>query len=116
MAKAKSNGYLGLDHDFIRSDRVRSLSTKAGWLLIGIADRYNGRNNGHIPYSVKEAAAWLHCHHRTARRTFDELKEAGLIEAIRIGSFYGKTGTATRWRLTFYPGARCAPSTRRGEV
>jgi DNA-binding IscR family transcriptional regulator len=82
--------------------------------MIALADRYNGRNNSAIPYSVKETMAWLHCSHKTARRTFSELKNAGLIEVVRPGSFNGKKGTATLWRLTFlhnkHRSARSSPA------
>ncbi len=105
MSKPKNSGFLSLDHDFVRSDKVASLSAKGKALMFAMADRYNGRNNGSIPYSVKEAMTWLHCGTSTALRTFRELEDASLIVAVRKGSFDHKNGvrkgTATEWQLTF---------------
>ncbi len=101
----KPNSYLGFDHDFIRSDVVVALSARGKALILAMADRYNGRNNGSIPYSVKEAMAWLHCGKSTAIRTLQEVEAAGLIVSVRKGSFENKAGarkgTATKWQLTF---------------
>ena len=105
MNKPKSNGFLSLDHDFLRSGVVMALSARGKALILAMADRYNGRNNGSIPYSVKEAMAWLHCGKSTAIRTLQEVEAAGLIMTIQKGSFENKAGarkgTATKWRLTF---------------
>ena len=101
----KANGYLSLDHDFIRSDAMSSLSARGQVLVFVMADRYNGRNNGRIPYSVKEAMERLHCSKSTAIRTLQELKAAGLIAPVEKGSFTHKNGarkgTATTWQLNF---------------
>ena len=70
----KPNSYLGLDHDFIRSDVVVALSARGKALILTMADRYNGRNNGSIPYSVKEAMAWLHCSPIPRSRPFEKWK------------------------------------------
>jgi hypothetical protein len=74
-------------------------------LLIEIWWRYNGRNNGAIPYSVDEAAEFLDCSPNTIRRWFRELREAGFIVLMRGGSFHQKTGQhrAREWRLTMEP-------------
>ncbi len=105
MSKSKKNGFLSLDHDFVRSDTVASLSARGKALMLAMADRYNGRNNGSIPYSVKEAMAWLHCSPNTAIKTLREVEAAGLIVPGQKGSFDNKTGarkgTATKWQLTF---------------
>jgi hypothetical protein len=67
--------------------------------------RYNGSNNGAIPLSVREAAAWCRCGTSTALRYLNELQEAGLIESVALGSFHIKAGPnrmmATTWRLHF---------------
>ena len=101
-ALPKTNGFVRLDHNFVRSDPVVALSSHGKALLLAMADRYNGRNNGRIPFSYDEARRWLHCSSATAKRTFGELKVAGLIEVVQPGSFYGRQGAATEWRLIFY--------------
>jgi len=99
------NGFLALDHDFIRSAAMIALSANGKALILAIADRFNGRNNGAIPYGVADATAWLHCSKSTALRTFREIEAAGLIECVERGSFVNKAGArkgvTSRWRLTF---------------
>ena len=101
----KANGFLALDHDFIRSPEMAALSAKGKLLIFGMTDRYNGRNNGKIPYSAREVMRWLSCGPATALRALDELEQAGLITATRRGSFADKSGArkkeATTWRLNF---------------
>ena len=105
--KAVPNGFLSLDHAFVRSPRIVALSANGKALLLAIADRYNGQNNGGIPYSISEAMAWLHCSRSTAIRALQELQDAALIECTAKGSHIHKAGerkgTASLWRLTFKP-------------
>jgi hypothetical protein len=76
-------------------------------LLIYIWRRYNGRNNGRITYSQREAERYLGCSPKRAVRWFRELQEAGFIVAVQRGTFSQKTGVianrATTWRLTMEP-------------
>lgn len=99
----KNIGFLRLDHDFLRSERYAACSVYEKCLYIAIADRFNGRNNGAIPYSVTEAARWIPCSRRTAWKAFQGLQERGLIIARAKGSFDYKTGAnkgkATEWYL-----------------
>jgi hypothetical protein len=101
----KANGFLSLDHNFIRSEIVADLSPRAKLLIFGMADRYNGKNNGQIIYSIRDAMRWLRCSARTAIHALKELQDAGLIEATVRGSFDHangrRKGMATKWRLTF---------------
>ena len=95
--------FIMLPRDVVRSEQGQALSPKAGWLLVGLFDRYNGRNNGEIVFSARQAKEWLKCSSMTAHRAFDELEHAGFIEAVERGSFDVKSGRgrATTWRLTF---------------
>lgn len=100
---AKGNGFIGIEHDLVRSQVWRDLSSNATRLLIDIWDQYNGRNNGDVPYSVAQAVQCLHCSKSTAIRTFAELREATLIERMHKGSFAAgdRKGESSKWRLTF---------------
>jgi hypothetical protein len=100
----KVNGFIKLERDLVRSERWHGLSIGARALLIEIWSWHNGKNNGAIRYGVRQAQADLHCTHRTARRWFRELEDAGLIEVVERGGFRWKTGAregrATAWRIT----------------
>ncbi len=87
MAKAKINGFIKLDREFVQSEKWQTLSAAARSLLIEIWALYNGYNNGDIPYGIRQAAKSLGCGKSTAMRKFAELEQAGLIEATRKASF-----------------------------
>jgi len=95
--------FLSLDHEFLRSEKFAAATGNEKALYFAIADRFNGRNNGKIPYSVREAIRWLHCSKTTALRAFHGLQERGLIVPVIKGSFAQKTAArqrrATEWYL-----------------
>jgi hypothetical protein len=65
--------------------------------------RYNGSNNGRIPYSVREAAKALNVSGQTAMRTFQLLEDRGFIRCKKKGAFSLKAApSASEWRLTEY--------------
>ena len=80
-----------------------SLSAQARALYVHIALRYNGRNNGHIGLSVRDAAAECRLAKDTAARAFSELVERGFIELAQAGAFNLKVRHAAEWRLTALP-------------
>ncbi len=104
MNKEKYNGFIRLEHDLVRSGVWAGLSANATRLLIGIWDQYNGHNNGYLPYGTEQAMRLLRCSTSTAKRTFAELKDAGLIMTVKKGSFARKDqarrGEVTEWRVT----------------
>ena len=106
-------GFMSLDHDFIRSDVMTALTPRATLLVFGMADRFNGKNNGRISYSVKEAMQWLGCSKLSARAALDELQRAGLIEVAVDAHFDHKAGAqrgvARKWRLLFLRAKRRYP-------
>lgn len=81
----------------------RSLSAQARALYVHIAVRYNGRNNGCIAFSVRDAAAECRLAKDTAARAFAELVEKGFLELAQPGAFSFKTRHAAEWRLTALP-------------
>jgi DNA-binding transcriptional MocR family regulator len=78
----------------------KSLSGNQRALYVEIAARYDGSNNGRIPYSVREAAQALHIGKATAAREMIVLEERGFIVAMMRGAFNVKLKLATEWRLT----------------
>ena len=108
--KRPGTGFIRLTHALVDGEAFMLASNGARCLLILIWRRFNGRNNGQIPLSVREAADWLHCGKTATARYFAELQQLGLIEAVTKGQFAIKSGTgknaATTWRLTFLQNER----------
>lgn len=95
--------FLSLRHWLLQSKAWRSLPGKARALYIELAARYNGSNNGRIPYSAREAIAALHISKSTAARLFKVLEDRGFIVCTKRGAFSLKTTKdASEWRLTEY--------------
>jgi len=97
------NGFIKLPRALVRGDAWQGLSPGARALMLEIWCGHNGRNNGSVRYSVRQAVESLHCSLSTAQRWFRELEDAGLIEATERGSFSWKAGArqgkATSWRI-----------------
>ncbi|TSE07592.1 hypothetical protein C1D09_018855 [Mesorhizobium intechi] len=80
-------------------------------LYLEIKRRYNGRNNGDISLSHREAEALLDCSNTAVEKAFKGLQCKGFIKPQQKGSFDWKIngnggrhqGRATRWRLTELP-------------
>ena len=104
MSEPGKDSFIRLDHDLVRSEIWAGLSANATRLLIGIWDQYNGHNNGELRYGYEHAIRLLGCSTATAKRTFADLKRAGLIVAVEKGSFASKDqarkGVVTAWRIT----------------
>jgi hypothetical protein len=105
----KVNGWIQLDRELVRSERWQGLSVGARALMIEIWSWHNGGNNGSIRYGHRDAVKSLNCSFSTAKRWFQELEEARLIEATERGAFRWKEGAregrATAWRITAQKGA-----------
>lgn len=82
-------------------DAIKELSGNAFKLLVLLAMRYTGSNNGAISMSVREGAEEVGCCINTAAKSFHELEQAGFIRATQRGSFDWKKRHATTWRLTW---------------
>src|SRR5262249_58648087 len=96
-AKGKGRGrgrqerYVKLRHWLLSSQAWNSLSGNARALYVELAQRYNGSNNGRIPYSVREAVPALHVSKATLSRLFRELEDHGFIIRTKRGPFSLKT-------------------------
>lgn len=90
-------------HWVLRSAAVQALSGNATKLMLRLALRHNGSNNGQITMSVREAAAEVRCTTNTATKLFEELERFGLISCTRKGSFSQKHGQASVWHLHWLP-------------
>ena len=95
---------------FMKSCAWQHASVYEKALYVEIKRRYNGRNNGNIPMSHREAADLLQCSNKPVTAAFKGLQEKGLIKAAQKGSFDWKVaregknfGRSTRWELTELP-------------
>src|SRR5262249_53552518 len=99
--RGSTSPFVGLRHWLIDSAAWKSLSCNARALYIQLARKYNGRNNGHISYSVREACEDLHIGNATAHRAFRQLQDRGFIVCTKKGAFSWKiVNEASEWRLT----------------
>jgi hypothetical protein len=81
----------------------RSLSCNARALYVELARRYNGHNNGHISYGLRQASQNLHIGNTAAALAFQLLQDRGFIVCTKKGAFSWKAvRDASEWRLTEY--------------
>jgi hypothetical protein len=83
------------------SAAYQSLSPRAGWLLHGLMDRYQGTDN-RVAMSRDEARALLKSGPHQAAVAFDELQAKGFIRCHERGGFSRKVAHATVWALTMF--------------
>ena len=107
MRRARADGrsrgegrHIRLHHYMLRSAAWSDLSANARALYVQVAARYNGSNNGRVPYSLRDAATELRIGKATAMRAFAELVEHGFLAVVRKGQFDRKQSHATEWRLS----------------
>jgi hypothetical protein len=83
----------------------RDLDAVSRALYLHLAKRYAGpgRNNGRLPYSVREGATELKIGVATAARALAKLTDHGFIVPVVKGAFSLKKRHATEWRLTEFP-------------
>ena len=96
----KAARHVRLYHWVMATPAWKSLNGNQRALYVEIAARYDGSNNGRIPYSVREAAQALHIGKATAARDLIVLEERGFIVVMVRGAFNVKLKLATEWRLT----------------
>lgn len=103
--------HVRLDHSVFYSAAYRALSSAARILIFELSGLYNGRNNGEIFLSVRDAAKLMGMADTgVASRAFRELIAHGLIVLESAGTFSLKQSHASRWRLTFLPADGKAPT------
>lgn len=101
----KKGRFVRLPHPILQSEAYRSLDCVARALLTELVMLENGRNNGSLYLSTRDAAARLGLSDtRPAMRAFDDLVDRGLIMCTKDSSFNVKAGGGSRarcWRLTW---------------
>ena len=96
----KNKRFVLFDYDQIESQAFRYLSGGALKLLIMVRKRFNGINNGHISFSIREGFGLLGYAPNTIKRYFDELVDKGFLRIKEKGSFSYKKRHATTWIIT----------------
>lgn len=90
--------FLAVPYAMARSPAWRSLSGPAVKVLIELACRYHGANNGRLSLSLDEGARLLGLGKSTVDRALDELQLRGFIVLKRRGHWYGRK--ASEYGLT----------------
>ncbi|MEP6968408.1 MAG: helix-turn-helix domain-containing protein [Pseudomonadota bacterium] len=109
MSKANRKGrsktgprFVQMFHYVMDSAAWRSLSPAERTVLLELARRYDGANNGRLAMSERDAARACNISRTTASNAFDRLVECGFIECTQRGAFSVKTRLAAEWRLTYH--------------
>lgn len=99
--------FVSLPHRVLDSAAYNSLAQTPRALLVALARRFNGHNNGSLYLSVEDAMAMTGLtDHRSATRAFNALQEVGLIVMTKDSFFSVKTNDSNRarcWMLTWQP-------------
>lgn len=102
--------YFQMHEWFMKSQAWEHASVYERALYLELKRRYNGKNNGDIPLSHREAEALLKCSNKPVATAFQGLQDKGFIKATSKGSFDWKVarkgknfGRSTRWELTELP-------------
>lgn len=107
--------FVQLHHYMLKSAAYRALKPGPRALLVEIAARFNGKNNGRIAFGVRDAVAHLNMTDLgTVGAYFKVLEAHGFIRAAKRSGFNMKspeTRTATEWTLTMFP-VGTAPATK----
>ena len=90
-----------LDYAMTQSVAFRTLPSAAVKVFIELRGRYNGRNNGRLRLSLREAKRLLRLGESTVARAFLELEERGFIKLRKRGQWYGRL--AAEWEITALP-------------
>ena len=102
--RSKTSGrFVMLTEELLKSQAYRHLSPTARALLVEFKRRYDGRNNGHISMSVRQAAKLCGCSNRPVMKALADLKKHGFIRDQVKGAFSRKVRHATQWALTDQP-------------
>lgn len=92
--------HVRLYHYVLDSPAWRMLTAAERAIYVDLAKRYDGRNNGRIVYSIREAASELSIGKTKAAEALLRLQQLGFVEITRKGFFHGAAKVASEFRLT----------------
>jgi hypothetical protein len=93
--------FLRIPNPVYDSPAFRSLPPVCVAVLLTIIGRYNGRNNGHLGLSVRDAAVRVNVNKDTAGKAFHTLSDLGFVDQTSMGAFSLKQQHSSEWRLTW---------------
>jgi len=96
----KNKRFVAFDYNLLETEAFRYLTGGAFKLLALVKKRYNGINNGHISFSVREGKDLLGYSKDTIGHYFVELVDKGFLKIKEKGSFSYKKRHATTWIIT----------------
>lgn len=94
--------FLMLEKHLLGCPAWRALSPNDRALYLELKWRYDGRNNGRIGLSVREACEALNIGNGAVKAAFLELQAKGFIAVAFKGAFNVKSKRATEWTLAEY--------------
>ncbi|WP_338722385.1 hypothetical protein [Devosia sp. XK-2] len=92
--------WVQLEHWLLDTPAWRHLSANAKVIYVELKRRYNGKNNGEISLSAREAGDAIGASQQTGARALTELSTHGFVEVTEDSSFNRKVHVARRYRLT----------------
>ena len=111
--RGRGHSFLGLPHYMLKSEEFRSLSGNAIKFLIELAAQYDGKNNGDLSLTRKQALERGWKSGATRDRAELECLEAGFIVRTRQGGLHACNLYAITWRPIDDLGSKieCGPQT-----
>lgn len=113
----KPSRFVMLDHRLLESPAYAMLDVVARCLLVELIALFDGKNNGSIYLSTKDATARLgRSDERAIIAAFELLQAVGLIEQTKGAHFAIKTGDTSRarcWRLLWLVWPECPNRNKR---
>ena len=98
--RRKTRRFIRLFHWEINSPAFRALTPNEKAVYIELRRRYNGRNNGYISLSAREAGAVCHCKEGVGSRALIRLSQLGFIKVRSNSTFTMKQHKAREYELT----------------
>ncbi|OYX72934.1 MAG: hypothetical protein B7Y81_04240 [Caulobacter sp. 32-67-35] len=98
--RSKTGSFVMLQRFMMDSPAWGDLTPAARSIYLEVAKLYNGRNNGFIALSVRDAAERCRVNKDTAAKSLALLQGHGFIECVTPGGFSRKIRHATEWRLS----------------
>jgi hypothetical protein len=92
--------FVQLHNWLLDSPAWRALSPNARCVYLAVKRHYDGKNNGSISFSARQAGDAIGTSHHTGNRALAELIEAGFIEITEDSNFDRKVKIARSYLLT----------------
>lgn len=91
--------FVGLGYEMLNHENFRALSGASVKVLLLLATKHGGFNNGRLGLSYDQMASNLNMGKSTAYKACEELQYYGFIKLRKLGQFHGRL--ASEWEITF---------------